>query len=177
MSGEERVGLAEALEDLVNRTVRADGLTNRADVWGLIARWALHQHADAVHAPEAPAEPSGERPTISDDLAERRRAVEDENGYVQTDATHRVGARYVTEKEWEGLGLGAPPTPSPEGGEGTDRRCEYLPGTIGAELHCLHWHNAEDDTTPCCWCGSVDDDSGSCPGPASPPPASEGDQT
>lgn len=41
-------------------------------------------------------------------------------------------------------------------------------GTIGAESHCAHWHLAEDDDTPCCWCGSDEDDSGHCPAVTGP---------
>ena len=54
----------------------------------------------------------------------------------------------------------------------TDNRCEYLPGTIGAELHCAHWHAADDAefagdraSAECCWCGDHEDGSGTCPGP------------
>ena len=54
----------------------------------------------------------------------------------------------------------------------TPDRCEYLPGTIGAESHCSHWHAAGDPgfardpaSAECCWCGDHEDGSGSCPGP------------
>ena len=60
--------------------------------------------------------------------------------------------------------------PASSGDGGAPTRCEYLPGTIGALTHCQHWHDAEDgDVTACCWCGSTEDDSGSCPGPAPVP--------
>lgn len=55
----------------------------------------------------------------------------------------------------------------------TDNRCEYLSGTIGAELHCAHWHAADDAefagdraSAECCWCGDHEDGSGTCPGPS-----------
>ena len=55
----------------------------------------------------------------------------------------------------------------------TSDRCEYLPGTIGAELHCAHWHAADDAefagdraSAECCWCGDHEDGSGTCPGPS-----------
>ena len=48
----------------------------------------------------------------------------------------------------------------------TDNRCEYLSGTIGAELHCAHWHAADDAefagdraSAECCWCGDHEDGS------------------
>lgn len=51
--------------------------------------------------------------------------------------------------------------------EATERTaCPYIPGSVGAQQHCGHWH-AEDPDGSCCWCGSDEDDSGSCPGPAS----------
>jgi hypothetical protein len=53
--------------------------------------------------------------------------------------------------------------PGPKHAAPSPVECEYLPGTIGAESHCNHWLWAE---TPCCWCGSDEDDSGSCPGPS-----------
>jgi hypothetical protein len=58
---------------------------------------------------------------------------------------------------WAHSVLDRPAAPQPE-------RCPHPePGSIGALSHCIHWHNAEDNMVPCCWCGSTEDDSGSCP--------------
>ena len=67
--------------------------------------------------------------------------------------------------------LGESPVPD----EPTQTCCEWLPGTIGAETHCAHWHAADDPefagdhaSAACCWCGDHEDGSGSCPGPSHP---------
>ncbi len=41
-------------------------------------------------------------------------------------------------------------------------------GTIGAMSHCRHWHDADGEVVGCCWCGSTEDDAGSCPAAARP---------
>jgi hypothetical protein len=65
---------------------------------------------------------------------------------------------------WAAIEDVAPTPPQPRNGGLLS--CEYLPGTISAEHHCNHWSEWVGDTDGlCCWCGSAEDDSGSCPGP------------